>query len=84
MGEHVHRQGRHAHVELVADVARLRCLRGEFAVGLLVAGKIGAGGKVLSTLRALMSIFLVALQAGSPIVEEQGVFGEGLYIGARR
>ena len=84
MGEHVHRQGRHAHVELVADVARLRCLRGELAVGLLVAGKIGAGRKMLSTLGTLVGIFLVALQAGSPIVEEQGVFGEGLYIGARR
>ena len=70
MGEHVHRQGRHAHVELVADVARLRRLRGELAVGLLVTGKIGAGRKVLSTLRTLVGIFLVALQAGSPIVEE--------------
>ena len=84
MGEHVHRQGWHAHIELVADVARLRCLRGELAVGLLVTGKIGAGGKMLSTLVTLVGIFLVALQAGSPIVEEQGVFGEGLYIGAGR
>ena len=33
----VHGKGRHADVELVADVARLRCLRGELAVGLLVS-----------------------------------------------
>ena len=60
VGEHVHRQGRHAHVELVADVARLRCLRGELAVGLLVTGKIGAGGKVLSTLSTLVLLSSVA------------------------
>ena len=81
VGEHVHRQGRHAHVELVADVARLRCLWGELAVGLLVSRQVGAGGKMLSTLGTLMDTLLVALEAGSTIVEEQGVFGEGLYIG---
>ena len=81
VGEHVHRQGRHAHVELVADVARLRRLRGELAVGLLVSRQVGAGGKMLSTLGTLMDTFLMAFEAGSTIVEEQGVFGEGLYIG---
>ena len=50
VGEHVHRQGRHAHVELVADVARLRRLQGELAMGLLVSGQVGAGGKMFSTL----------------------------------
>ena len=81
VGEHVHRQGRHAHVELVADVARLRRLRGELAVGLLVSRQVGAGGKMLSTLGTLMDTFLLALETGSTIVEEQGVFGEGFYIG---
>ena len=81
VGEHVHRKGWHAHVELVADVARLRCLWGELAVGLLVSRQVGAGGKMLSTLGTLMDTLLVALEAGSTIVEEQGVFGEGLYIG---
>ena len=76
VGEHVHRQGRHAHVELVADVAGLRCLRGELAVGLLVSRQVGAGGKMLSTLRTLMDTFLLAFEAGATIVEEQGVFGE--------
>ena len=80
VGEHVHRQGRHAHVELVADVARLRRLRGELAVGLLVSRQVGAGGKMLSTLRTLMDTFLLALEAGATVIEEQGVFGEGLYI----
>ena len=81
VGEHVHRQGGHAHVELVADVARLRRLRGELAVGLLVSRQVGAGGKMLSTLGTLMDTFLLALETGSTIVEEQGVFGEGLDIG---
>ena len=76
MGEYMHRQGRHAHVELVADVARLRCLWGEHAVGLLVSRQVGAGGKMLSTLGTLVETFLMALEAGSTIVEEQGVFGE--------
>ena len=84
VGEHVHRQGRHAHVELVADVARLRCLWGELAVSLLVSRQVGAGGKMLSTLGTLMDTFLVALEAGSTIVKEQGVFGEGFYIGVGR
>ena len=83
VGEHVHRQGRHAHVELVADVAGLRRLRGELAVGLLVSRQVGAGGKMLSTLGTLMDTLLVALEAGSTIVEEQGVFGEGFYICVR-
>ena len=83
MGEHVHRQGRHAHVELVADVARLRCLWGELAVGLLVSRQVGAGGKMLSTLRTLMDTFLLALEAGATVIEEQGVFGEGFYICVR-
>ena len=81
VGEHVHRQGRHAHVELVADVARLRRLRGELAVGLLVSRQVGAGGKMLSTLRTLMDTFLLALETGATVIEEQGVFGEGLDIG---
>ena len=36
---------------------------------------------MLSTLGTLMNTFLMALEAGSTIVEEQGVFGEGLDIG---
>ena len=50
VGEHVHGQGRHAHVKLLADVARLGCLRGKLAVRLLVSRQVGARGKVLSTL----------------------------------
>ena len=83
VGEHVHGQGRHAHVELLADVARLGCLRGELAVGLLVSREVGAGGKMLSTLGTLMDTFLLALEAGATIIEEQGVFGEGFYICVR-
>ena len=83
VGEHVHRQGWHAHVELVADVAGLRCLRRELAVGLLVSRQVGAGGKMLSTLRTLMDTFLLALEAGATVIEEQGVFGEGFYICVR-
>ena len=63
VGEHVHGQGRHAHVELLADVARLGCLRGELAVGLLVSGQVGAGGKVLS---ALSTLVLLSPTAGQP------------------
>ena len=81
VGEHVHGQGRHAHVELLADVARLRCLRGELAVGLLVSGQVGAGGKVLSAFQTFMDALLLTLEARSTIVEKQGVFGEGLDIG---
>ena len=81
VGEHVHGQGRHAHVELLADVARLGCLRGELAVGLLVSRQVGARGKVLSTFQTFMDAFLLTLEARSTIVEEQGIFGEGLDIG---
>ena len=81
VGEHVHGQGRHAHVELLADVARLGCLRGELAVGLLVSRQVGARGKVLSTLQTFMDAFLLTLEARSTVVEEQGIFGEGLDIG---
>ena len=81
VGLHVHGQGRHAHVELLADVARLGCLRGELAVRLLVSRQVGAGGKVLSTFQTFMDAFLLTLEARSTIVEKQGVFGEGLDIG---
>ena len=54
----VHGQGGHAHVELVTDVASLRCLRGHEPVCLLVSGQVGAGGKLFSTLGA--GVFLSA------------------------
>ena len=50
--EHVHRQGRHAHVHLVADGALFSICRIEGAVGLPMAGEVAAGGVVLPTLRA--------------------------------
>ena len=67
VGEHVHRQGRHAHVELVADVARLRCLWGELAVSLLVSRQVGAGGKMLSTLWTLVLLSSIAGQPRSSV-----------------
>ena len=78
VGEHVHRQGRHAHVELVADVARLRCLWGELAVGLLVSRQVGAGGKMLSTLGTLVLLSSIAGQPRSSIGLVEGVHSEGL------
>ena len=67
VGEHVHRQGRHAHIELVADVARLRCLWGELAMGLLVSRQVGAGGKMLSTLGTLVLLSPIAGQPRSSV-----------------
>ena len=78
MGEYMHRQGRHAHVELVADVARLRCLRGELAVGLLVSRQVGAGGKMLSTLGTLVFLPSITGQPRSPVRLVQGVHRERL------
>ena len=58
VGQHVHGQGGHAHVQLVTDVASLRCLRGHEPVCLLVSGQVGAGGELFSTLGA--GVFLSA------------------------
>ena len=78
VGEHVHRQGRHAHVELVADVARLRRLRGELAVGLLVSRQVGAGGKMFSTLSTLVLFSSAARQPRSSVGLVEGVHCERL------
>ena len=78
VGEHVHRQGGHAHVELVADVARLRRLRGELAVGLLVSRQVGAGGKMLSTLGTLVLLSSIARQPRSAVGLVEGVHRERL------
>ena len=40
VGEHVHAEGRHAHVHLVADLALLRVPRVERPVGLAVSGQV--------------------------------------------
>ena len=73
VGEHVHRQGRHAHVELVADVAGLRRLRGELAVGLLVSRQVGAGGKMLSTLGTLVLLSSTTRQPRPSVGLVEGV-----------
>ena len=52
VGEHMHAEGRHADVHLVADVALLGVLRVEGAVCLPVAGQVAGSSVVLSTLRA--------------------------------
>ena len=78
VGEHVHRQGRHAHVELVADVARLRRLRGELAMGLLVSRQVGAGGKMFSTLSTLVLFSSAARQSRSSVGLVEGVHCERL------
>ena len=41
VGLKVHRQGRHAHIELVADVASFRVVRRKCLVGLSVPRKVG-------------------------------------------
>ena len=52
VGEHMHAEGRHADVHLVADVALLGVLRVEGAVCLPVTGQVAGSSVVLSTLRA--------------------------------
>ena len=52
VGEHMHAEGRHADVHLVADVALLGVPRVEGAVCLPVAGQVAGSSVVLSTLRA--------------------------------
>ena len=54
VGEHVHVQGGNTHIHLVADVAALGRVCGKLLVGLFVSGQVGAGGKVLTTLIALV------------------------------
>ena len=78
VGKNVHRQGWHAHVELVADVARLRRLRGELAVGLLVSRQVGAGGKMFSTLSTLVLFSSAARQSRSSVGLVEGVHRERL------
>ena len=51
VGEHMHAEGRHADVHLVADVALLGVPRVEGAVCLPVAGQVARSSVVLSTLR---------------------------------
>ena len=52
--EDVHLQGGGGHIHLVADVAALGRVCGKLLVGLFVPGQVGAGGKVLTTLIALV------------------------------
>ena len=70
VGEHMHGQGWHAHVQLVADVASLGSLWRQLPVGLLVPGQVGAGGKVLATLQALMFAVLTAVPFCSTIIKQ--------------
>ena len=50
--QHVHGEGRHAHVVLQADGALARTARVQGPVGLLVAGQVAAGRVVLPAFRA--------------------------------
>ena len=52
VGEHMHAEGRHADVHLVADVALLGVPRVKGAVCLPVAGQVAGSSVVLSTLGA--------------------------------
>ena len=52
VGEHMHAEGRHADVHLVADVALLGVPRVEGAVCLPVTGQVAGSSVVLSTLGA--------------------------------
>ena len=52
--EDVHLQGRGRHIQFVANVAALGRVCGKLLVGLFVSGQVGAGGKVLTTLIALV------------------------------
>ena len=53
VGEDVHGEGRHAHVQLAADAALFGVLRVECFVGLLVAREIAACCVVFATITAL-------------------------------
>ena len=78
VGEDMHGQGWHAHIQLVADVASLGSLWGQLPVGLLVPGQVGAGGKLLSTFQALVLLLGAAGQPGPAVALVQRVHREGL------
>ena len=80
VGQHVHVEGGHADIHLVADVAGLGVLLAHGQVGLLVSAEVGAGGKVFAAL--LTSVFarvvFASIDLGSAIIVQHGVHGEGL------
>ena len=56
--QHMHAEGRHAHVHLVTDVTLLGVCRVQGAVGLPVSRQVARGGVVLATLGASEFRFL--------------------------
>ena len=54
VGEHVHVESWDADILLMTNVATLHILPAHLQVGLLVSGEVGAGGKTLATLIALV------------------------------
>ena len=76
VGQHVHGQGGHAHVQLVADMAGTSRVSGQSLVRLLVAGQVGAGGEILTTLNTLKPCAFRLVQPCSPIVVKKGVLCE--------
>ena len=87
MGENVHGERGSAHIRLAADVTRLGILRRQRLVGLLVAGEVGARGKLFVTLCTLVLVgarctattggHIGQRTFGSSVVEIDGLLGEG-------
>ena len=79
VGENVHGQGGRAHVHLPAHRASLGVLGGQAFVSLLVAGQVGAGGKVFAALCALELVAERILELGPTVLNLNGVGGKGFY-----
>ena len=65
----VHRQGRHAHIELVADVASLCVVRRKCLVGLSMPRQVGGGSKKFSTLWTFLLMAAMLLLHWRPAPE---------------
>ena len=77
VSQHVHVEGGGGHIVLVADVARLEVLLDLGQVGLPVAGEVGAGGKVFTTISAPVSRHLVdGVNLGPAVIVKHRVHGE--------
>ena len=80
--EHVHRQGRHAHVHLPAHTALFRALRVQRFVRLLVAREVAARGVVFTTFRAAIlglggQLKFKELLFGAAVASKEGLVGVG-------
>ena len=65
----MHRKGRHADIELVADVASLGVVRRKCLVGLSVSRQVGGGSKKFSTLWTLLLLGAMLLFHRRPAPE---------------